>query len=122
MLFLASINHHRIGFDATVRTDDNRAVALAFRGVDTFGDIHPHGTFPRQSSYHFSYHPSHTRSKILMRKRLDGRGGGIQTLSPSDENTNHPARIVKALAEIGSVRTAQLARVGYFGQLKTLTL
>ena len=57
-----------------------------------------------------------------MRKRLDGRGGGIQTLSPSDENTNHPARIVKALAEIGSVRTAQLARVGYFGQLKTLTL
>ena len=82
MLFLASIDHHRIGLDAAVGTDDNRAVALALRGIDTFGDIHLHGTFPRQSSYHFSYHPSHTRSKVLMGKELDGRGGGIRTPDP----------------------------------------
>ena len=68
--------------DAAVGTDDDRAVALALRGVDTFGDIHLHGTFPRQSSYHFSYHPSHTRSKLLIGKGLDGRGGGIRTPDP----------------------------------------
>src|ERR1700758_5479130 len=32
--------------------------------------------------YHSWYHPSVTRSKVLIGKRLDGRGGGIRTPDP----------------------------------------
>jgi len=40
---LPVIHHHPIGLDAAVGADDDGAVALAFRGVDTLGDIHLHG-------------------------------------------------------------------------------
>ena len=55
MFFWEFIHYHPVGLHTAVGTDDNRTVALALRGVDTFGDIHLHGTFPRQSSYHPSY-------------------------------------------------------------------
>jgi hypothetical protein len=46
VLFLPVIHHHPIRLDAAVKTDDDRAVALALRGVDTLGDIHLHGKTP----------------------------------------------------------------------------
>ncbi len=42
---LPVIHHHPIGLDAAVGADDNGAVAFAFGGVDTLGDIHLHKWF-----------------------------------------------------------------------------
>ena len=61
--------------------DEDRAVAFAFRGIDTLGDIHLHGKLPAKW-YHSWYHPLVPRSNLLKGKRLDGRGGGIRTPDP----------------------------------------
>ena len=46
MLRLPVIQRHPIGLDAAVGADDDMAVAFAFGGVDTLGDIHLHGKTP----------------------------------------------------------------------------
>ena len=46
MLFLPVIHITQSGLDAAVGADEDRAVAFAFRGVDTLGDIHLHGKTP----------------------------------------------------------------------------
>src|SRR6202035_2434225 len=78
VLFLPVIYHHPIRLDAAVGADDDRAVAFAFRGVDTLGDIHLHGKTPGKVVSLFGI-PLATRSNLLKGKGLTGRGGGIRT-------------------------------------------